>query len=128
MYLSLIQCLSCCDSLLFCSQILCKGIIRQENANSEQEHGSFDRRPVLEYGVVIYYYTLPSPRVGEGKVPVSIVLYIDGTFIKKGIPIRPVTVSTLHIVTDIIRDNFYIIPDIIPDILNFLLHDSRLPQ
>ena len=32
---------------------------------------------------------LAQMRVG-GKVPVSIVLYIDGTFIKKGIPIRPV--------------------------------------
>jgi hypothetical protein len=29
-------------------------------------------------------------KVGEGKVPVSIVLYIDGTYLKKGIPIRPV--------------------------------------
>lgn len=28
--------------------------------------------------------------VGPGKVPISIVLYIDGTFIKRGIPIRPV--------------------------------------
>ena len=51
MYLSLIQCLSCCDSLLFWSQILFKGRIRQENANSEQEHRSFGRRLILEYGV-----------------------------------------------------------------------------
>lgn len=29
-------------------------------------------------------------RVGEGTVPISIVLYIDGSFIKRGIPIRPV--------------------------------------
>ena len=50
-YHSLIQCLSCCDSLLFWSQILCKGIIRQEDADSEKEHCSFDRRHVLEYGV-----------------------------------------------------------------------------
>ena len=28
--------------------------------------------------------------VGPGKVPISIVLYIDGTFIKRGIPIRPI--------------------------------------
>ena len=35
-------------------------------------------------------FQLAQIRVGEGKVPVSIVLYIDGTFIKKGIPIRPV--------------------------------------
>jgi len=28
--------------------------------------------------------------VGPGKVPISIVLYIDGTFLKRGIPIRPI--------------------------------------
>ena len=28
--------------------------------------------------------------VGPGKVPISIVLYIDGTFIERGIPIRPI--------------------------------------
>ena len=35
-------------------------------------------------------FQLAQIKVGEGKVPVSIVLYIDGTFLKKGIPIRPV--------------------------------------
>ncbi len=34
-------------------------------------------------------FQLAQVRVGEGKVPVSIVLYIDDTFLKKGIPIRP---------------------------------------
>jgi hypothetical protein len=29
-------------------------------------------------------------RFGPGKVPISIVLYIDGTFIKRGISVRPV--------------------------------------
>lgn len=28
--------------------------------------------------------------IGPGKVPISIVLYIDATFIKRGIPIRPI--------------------------------------
>ena len=28
--------------------------------------------------------------IGEGKVPVSLVIYIDATYIKKGIPIRPI--------------------------------------
>ena len=51
MYLSLIQCLSCSDSLLFWSQILFKGNYCQENANSKQEHRSSGRRHVLEYGV-----------------------------------------------------------------------------
>ncbi len=32
-------------------------------------------------------FQLAQLNVGEGKVPVSIVLYIDGTFLKKGIPI-----------------------------------------
>jgi hypothetical protein len=35
-------------------------------------------------------FQLAQIKVGDGKVPVSIVLYIDGTFLKKGIPIRPV--------------------------------------
>lgn len=29
-------------------------------------------------------------RAGAGVVPVSIVLYVDATFIKRGIPIRPI--------------------------------------
>ncbi len=32
-------------------------------------------------------FQLAQVRVDEGNVPVSIVLYIDGTFLKKGIPI-----------------------------------------
>lgn len=35
-------------------------------------------------------FQLAQIRVGEGTVPISIVLYIDGSFIKRGIPIRPV--------------------------------------
>ena len=35
-------------------------------------------------------FQLAQIRIGNDKVPVSIVLYIDGTFLKKGIPIRPV--------------------------------------
>ncbi len=54
---------------------------------------------------------------GEGKVPVSIVLYIDGTFIKKGIPILPVYSKYTHIVPDIIPDILNIVPDVIHDIL-----------
>ena len=37
--------------MIFCSQILCKEIIRQENADFEQEYCSFNRRHVLEYGI-----------------------------------------------------------------------------
>jgi hypothetical protein len=35
-------------------------------------------------------FQLAQSVVGPGKVPISIVLYIDGTFIKRGIPIRPI--------------------------------------
>ncbi len=42
-------------------------------------------------------FQLAQLNVGEGKVPVSIVLYIDGTFLKKGIPIRPVYSKRMYI-------------------------------
>ena len=42
-------------------------------------------------------FQLAQLKVGEGKVPVSIVLYIDGTYLKKGIPIRPVYRKSMHI-------------------------------
>ena len=35
-------------------------------------------------------FQLAQLRIGEGKVPVSLVIYIDATYIKKGIPIRPI--------------------------------------
>ena len=35
-------------------------------------------------------FQVAQARVGQGKVPISIVLYIDATFIKRGIPIRPI--------------------------------------
>ena len=35
-------------------------------------------------------FQLAQARVGPGKVPISIVLYIDATFLKRGIPIRPI--------------------------------------
>ena len=52
-------------------------------------------------------------QVGEGKVPVSIVLYIDGTYLKKGIPIRPVYHKCMHIIPDIMHD---VISDIVSDV------------
>ncbi len=61
-------------------------------------------------------FQLAQIRVGEaceGKVPVSIVLYIDGTILKKGIPIRPVYRKCIYIIPDIMPD---VIADIIPDI------------
>ncbi len=35
-------------------------------------------------------FELAQFRLGPGTVPISIVLYIDATFIKHGIPIRPI--------------------------------------
>lgn len=35
-------------------------------------------------------FQMAQMEVGPGKVPISIVLYIDATFIKRGIPIRPI--------------------------------------
>ena len=35
-------------------------------------------------------FQIAQTRAGEGVVPVSLVLYIDGTFMKNGIPIRPI--------------------------------------
>lgn len=35
-------------------------------------------------------FQIAQTRVGPGKVPISIVLYIDATFLKRGIPIRPI--------------------------------------
>jgi len=44
-------------------------------------------------------------KVGPGKVPISIVLYIDATFIKRGIPIRPIYCESVYdIIYDIIYD------------------------
>ena len=34
-------------------------------------------------------FQLAQLRIGEGKFPVSLVIYIDATYIKKGIQIRP---------------------------------------
>ncbi len=73
-------------------------------------------------------FQLAQTRVGDSKVPVSIVLYINDTFIKKAPQFDQFTVSTPYIVPNIIPDIFFIIPDITPDILKFILHHSRLPQ
>ena len=58
-------------------------------------------------------FQLAQIHVGEDKVPVSIVLYIDGTYLKKGILIRPVYRKCIHIIPDIIYD---VISDIGSDI------------
>ena len=56
---------------------------------------------------------LAQVKVGEGKEPVSIVLYIDGTFLKKGIPIQPVYGKCIYIIPNIMPN---VIADIIPNI------------
>ena len=59
------------------------------------------------------YLSISQIQVGEGTVPVSIVLYIDGTYLKKGIPIRPVHHKCIHIIPDIMHD---VISDIVSDV------------
>ena len=66
-------------------------------------------------------FQLAQIHVGEGRVPVSIVLYIDGTYLKKGIPIRPVYLKCTYIIPDIIHD---VVSDIIPDIICCLFGQS----
>ena len=41
-------------------------------------------------------FQLAQIEVGPGKVPISVVLYIDGTFIKRGNSIRPVYRTKLY--------------------------------
>jgi hypothetical protein len=60
-------------------------------------------------------FQLAQVRIGEGKVPVSTVLYIDCTFLKRGIQIRPVYRKCIYIIPDIMPDSD-VIADIIPDI------------
>ena len=35
-------------------------------------------------------FQIAQTQVGQGKVPIPIVLYIDATFIKRGLPTRPI--------------------------------------
>ena len=44
-------------------------------------------------------FQLAQLRVGKDTVPISIVLYIDGSFIKRGIPIRPVYCELICYIT-----------------------------
>ena len=41
-------------------------------------------------------FQLAQMRIGADKVPISIVLYIDATFIKRGIPFRPIYCKYMH--------------------------------
>ncbi len=66
-------------------------------------------------------FQLAQIQVGEDKVPVSIVLYIDSTYLKKGIPIRPVYRKCIHIIPYIIHD---VISDIVSDITFRLIGQS----
>ena len=64
-------------------------------------------------------FQLAQIQVGEDKVPVSIVLYIDGTYLKKGIPIRPVYRKCLHIIPDIIHYVISYIFDCLPSVSTY---------
>jgi len=65
--------------------------------------------------------------VGAGTVPISIVIYIDATYVKHWIPIRPIY-SELY---DIIYDIIFIVDDIEYDIMCMrviLFFASGLPE
>ncbi len=64
-------------------------------------------------------FQLAQVRVGEGKVPNSIVLYIDVTFLKKRIPIRHVHCTFIYIIPDIM-------PDVKADVIPYITYP--LPQ
>ena len=52
-------------------------------------HGN---RPFAGHSNESVSFQLAQLRIGEGilKVPLSLIIYIDATYIKKGIPIRPI--------------------------------------
>ena len=54
-------------------------------------------------------FQIAQSRVGPGKVPISIVLYIDATFIKRGIPIRPIYRELTHDISHISYTISYIL-------------------
>ena len=45
------------------------------------------------YSSETYIYYVYHNRVGEGTVPLAIVIYIDGSFIKHKIPVKPIYVT-----------------------------------
>ena len=50
-------------------------------------------------------FRIAQSQVGQGKVPIAIVPYIDATFIKRGIPIRPINCELTY---DIAYDILYL--------------------
>ncbi len=59
-------------------------------------------------------FQLAQIQVGADKVPVSLVIYIDATYIKRGIPIRPIYCKSCNFIFDIAYDIAY---DIAHDIV-----------
>ncbi len=68
-------------------------------------------------------FQLAQIRVGPGKVPVSLVIYIEATYITKGIPIRPIYCKCHNIAYDIAYD---IVHDIVYDFNWFMPCNSFL--
>ncbi len=59
-------------------------------------------------------FQLTQLRKGEGKVPMSLVIYIDAVYIKNGIPIRPI---------DYCKSQCYIVYDIVYSIVYYIVYD-----
>ena len=62
-----------------------------KNANGERILGGHANGSVS--------FQLAQARVGPGEVPISIVLYIDATFLKRGIQIRPLYCTLVYDIT-----------------------------
>ena len=60
-------------------------------------------------------FQVAQARVGPGKVPISIVLYIYGTFLKRRIPILPIYCELSYVISYTIAYMFisYIVHDVI---------------
>ncbi len=70
-------------------------------------------------------FQLAQIKIGNDKVPVSIVLYIDGTFLKKGIPIRPVYSECRTPYRYPYRIRYlFLFSDIGHDIVHDIVHDT----
>ncbi len=81
-------------------------------------------------------FQLAQIRVGADKVPVSQVIYIDATYIKRGIPIRPLNCKSCNFIFDIAYDIVYdiayddvvydIVYDVVYDVVSVMLNSGKL--
>ena len=113
------ECIDAADIELLLQGIPVQPLLSDERMAGRQHYGfklstNADRDKVLggdANGSVSF--ELAQIRVGPGTVPISIIIYIDATYIKHGIPIRPIYSELYAIKFDII----FIVDDILYDIV-----------